>query len=83
MEIVDTLGFLLGSWRVQRRIEDHQSGISGSFSGVATFTQLSRGDASRPEKQVRFYENGELSFGAFRLPFRTSEVAFTSPTGHR
>jgi hypothetical protein len=65
MEIVDTLEFLLGSWRVERRIEDHQTGISGSFSGVATFAQLEHSDASCLEKKVRFHETGELSFGAF------------------
>jgi len=65
MEIFDALGFLLGSWRVQRHIEDRQIGISGAFKGVATFVQHEGGGASPLERKLRFHETGELDFGTF------------------
>jgi hypothetical protein len=65
MEIIDTLEFLLGSWRVERKIEDYQTRISGSFTGGATFAQLENLDGTCLEKRVRFQEAGTLSFGAF------------------
>jgi hypothetical protein len=39
MEIVDTLGFLHGTWRIARSIEDHRIGTRGSFKGMATLTE--------------------------------------------
>lgn len=67
MEIVDTLGFLLGSWQVERRIEDHRVGICGSFRGVATFARHGT-DAPGLTQKLRFHEVGELRFGLFSGP---------------
>ncbi len=35
MEISDTLGFLLGTWKVTRSYTDHQAGTAASFQGRA------------------------------------------------
>lgn len=56
MEIVDTLGFLLGTWQVDRSIEDHRSGTQGSFAGTAAFTCT--------DGRAHYEESGELHFGA-------------------
>lgn len=63
MEIMDTLGFLLGTWQVDRSIEDHQSGTQGSFEGTATFTEAAFGSDTHTEGRARYEESGELHFG--------------------
>jgi hypothetical protein len=66
MEVADTFGFLLGSWRVNRSIEDRQAGISGTFQGSALLV-------IPPEWQARgvwarYDETGTLEFGGHRGP---------------
>lgn len=51
MEILDPLGFLLGSWRVERRIEDYRSSVNGTFDGIVTFAQL--GDRHTPLMEAK------------------------------
>lgn len=63
MEIVDTLGFLLGTWNVMRSMEDHQSGTRGSFEGTATLTEMRPAGDSARGRTARFEEAGELHFG--------------------
>jgi hypothetical protein len=63
MEIVDTLGFLLGTWRVSRSIEDHQSRIRGSFEGTAALTEPPSGCNFSLGARARYDEEGELHFG--------------------
>jgi len=66
MEPVDTLSFLLGSWSIERRIDDRRSGVQGSFMGTATLIDTSserdRGRLSR----ARYEEVGELCFGSYK-----------------
>lgn len=64
MEIVDTLGFLVGTWQVRRSIEDHQSGIRGSFEGKATLTQPPFTCDLALGKRAHYDETGELHFGS-------------------
>jgi hypothetical protein len=66
MEITDPLGFLLGSWRVERHIEDYRIGVAGTFKGLATFEPLECGGTLRLGTNVRYLETGELLFGAYR-----------------
>jgi Family of unknown function (DUF6314) len=35
--VTDTLDFLRGRWRIERRIADHRAGGTGTFDGVARF----------------------------------------------
>ena len=72
MESLETFGFLLGSWRVARLIEDHRIGIRGTFGGLATFSEFERSDDSSFERKARFTEAGELCFGAYRGPSHRS-----------
>jgi hypothetical protein len=68
VEILDTLAFLLGSWNLERSIEDHRSGACGSFSGTAAlvWAQARLGLAST--RRARYDETGELRFGAHTGP---------------
>lgn len=53
----DTLAFLRGTWRLDRRLADYRSGCRGTFTGEAEFAQTS-------EPAVLAYtERGELRFG--------------------
>jgi hypothetical protein len=63
---VDTFGFLLGSWALDRSIEDHRSGIKGWFRGTATLTLREQQPVPRgaPRPGARYEELGELSFGS-------------------
>ena len=63
MEIVDTLGFLRGTWAVVRSIEDHWIGIRGSFNGTATLRAEPIGRNVALEPRTRYAEVGELRFG--------------------
>lgn len=55
-----TLDFLLGTWSVERWIDDEASGDVGTFHGTATFATDSD-DVSR----VRFDEAGVVRFGDY------------------
>jgi hypothetical protein len=54
-----TLDFLLGTWSVERWIDDALSGDLGTFHGTATFVK--EGD----EPRVRFDEAGVVRFGEY------------------
>jgi hypothetical protein len=56
---VTTLDFLLGTWSVERWIDDAHSGDVGTFHGTATFT---KGD---DDSRVRFDEVGVVRFGDY------------------
>jgi len=71
METVDTVGFLLGTWRLSRSIEDHRSATRGAFTGTARLTDgASAGGAVRPAgrttRLAHYEEEGELRFGSYR-----------------
>jgi hypothetical protein len=57
---VTTLDFLLGTWSVERWIDDAQSGDAGTFHGTATFAK-----EGEDESRVRFDETGVVRFGDY------------------
>jgi hypothetical protein len=65
MEIPDTLGFLLGTWRVTRRIENHQLGTAGLFEGTAFLGEQGLGNPATVGGRARYEELGELRFGTY------------------
>lgn len=64
MEIVDTLGFLRGTWVIARSIEDRRTGTRGSFKGTATLTEVPIGGDAALEARAHYAEVGELRFGS-------------------
>jgi len=59
--VPDALGYLLGGWRLSRRIEDAAAGV-GHFTGTGEF---------RPDGPgLRYEERGELVLGSHRGPAR-------------
>jgi hypothetical protein len=62
-QIDDTLTFLVGKWTIARAIEDHRSGIRGSFEGSATLAEPASARGGLQEERVRYDEAGELRFG--------------------
>ncbi len=70
--IADLRGFLLGTWRLTRSIEDRRSGQGGTFEGTAVF---------RPERAgLRYREEGRLALGGFEtLASRGYRYAFPAP----
>src|SRR5580700_8419437 len=76
MEMTDTLGFLLGTWVLERSIDDHWTGIRGVFEGSATFVEVADGRSSNLSGGARYAETGELRFGAHTgLASRSLEYA--------
>jgi hypothetical protein len=57
---VTTLDFLLGTWRVERWIDDALGGDVGTFHGTATFVTEGSDDP-----RVRFDESGVVRFGDY------------------
>jgi predicted heme/steroid binding protein len=60
MRPVRNLDFLLGSWSVERSINDAMSGDVGTFHGTATFVRDADDDS-----RVRFDETGVVRFGEY------------------
>lgn len=63
VEILDTLAFLMGTWNLDRSIEDHRSGIGGSFAGKAALVKVEPNQRSVLGERARYDEEGELRFG--------------------
>jgi hypothetical protein len=59
----ETLAFLLGTWDLERVIEDYRSETNGVFLGGATLVQSEAETASSRCEQARYRESGELRFG--------------------
>jgi len=72
MDNVDTLEFLLGTWRVARSIEDHRSGTRGSFAGTASLARAPSAGGFALGTRAHYEEVGELSFGDYVGPARRS-----------
>ncbi len=65
MVILDTLGFLLGTWRIARAIEDHRSETCGSFDGMATLTEKTTHRDTARGMRARYEEAGEMRLGGY------------------
>lgn len=78
MDVADTLTFLLGTWKLERSIEDHRSGEHGWFFGTATLETWPSGCGGCVSRG-RYEEVGELRFGGYagvatrRLEYRRLE----------
>ncbi|MDQ6840372.1 MAG: DUF6314 family protein [Actinomycetota bacterium] len=66
MKVVDTLEFLVGTWRVVRSIEDHRTGTRGLFEGTADVAYASSRPDGAVDVRARYEEMGELRFGTHR-----------------
>jgi hypothetical protein len=56
--VTDTLDFLRGRWRIERRIADHRAGGTGTFDGVARF-EAEGGEAEGAEAEGAEAEGAE------------------------
>ncbi len=86
VEIADTLAFLLGTWRLERSIEDHLAATRLSFSGLASLTAADSGAETGEQitpARARYEESGELIIGAgYRGPAtRTLDYARLNESG--
>jgi Family of unknown function (DUF6314) len=68
MVVTDTLDFLVGTWKVERSIEDHSSGLSGHFQGTAVLAGVPQDAAA--VTRASYQETGELRFGDHAGPAR-------------
>jgi Family of unknown function (DUF6314) len=75
MPVADTLAFLRGRWRLERRLADHRSGIGGTFTGDAAFA------ATADPAVLRYVERGELRFGGHVGPAIRTLVLLGRPGG--
>jgi hypothetical protein len=69
---VPALEFFLGTWNVERSIDDRLRGDRGTFGGTATFVL-------EGEARVRYEEIGVVRFGAYSG--RASRQLYYSPLG--
>jgi hypothetical protein len=63
MVVSDTLDFLVGTWTVDRSIEDHRAEVSGSFRGTAVLAGLPAGEGAAIVSRASYQETGELRYG--------------------
>ncbi len=73
----DWLSVLPGTWRIDRRIDDHVLGASGTFTGVARWTPA--GDPA--VRELAYTERGELAFNGHRGPASRSLSYRARPDG--
>jgi hypothetical protein len=73
--VLDTLAFLRGRWRLERRLDDHRSGVCGTFTGDAEFA------ATGDPAVLHYTERGELRFGGHTGPATRSLVCVGRPDG--
>jgi hypothetical protein len=59
----ETLTFMLGTWYLERVIDDYRSGTDRLFRGSATLIQSEAATANSRCEQARYQESGELRFG--------------------
>jgi hypothetical protein len=77
--VTDTLDFLRGRWRIERRIADHRAGGTGTFDGVARFE--AEGAEVKGTEVLAYHEDGELRFGGHRGPASRSLIYRRRPDG--
>lgn len=76
VEISDTLGFLLGTWELERLIDDHRERSRGSFAGSADLVPMAKSDGARLSDRARYDERGQMRFlGHLGPAFRSLEYA--------
>ncbi len=75
MPVPDTLAFLRGRWRLERRLDDHRSGVCGTFTGKAEFA------ATDDPAVLRYTERGELHFGGHSGPAQRTLLLRALPDG--
>jgi hypothetical protein len=75
MTVPDTLAFLRGRWRLERRLDDHRAGVCGTFSGHAEFA------ATDNPAMLRYAERGELRFGGHTGPASRALLLRELPDG--
>lgn len=73
--VPDTLAFLRGRWRLERWLDDHRSGVRGTFTGEAEFAAT--GDPAR----LRYDERGDLRLGGHAGPATRSLLCLRLPDG--
>jgi Family of unknown function (DUF6314) len=73
--VPDTLAFLRGRWRLERRLDDHRCGVRGTFTGDAEFA------ATDDPAVLRYAERGELRFGGHNGPATRTLVCIGRPGG--
>jgi Family of unknown function (DUF6314) len=60
----ETLAFLLGTWDLERVIEDYRSRTDGLFRGSGTLVQNEAASAESRRESALYQESGELRFGS-------------------
>ena len=75
MTVADTLAFLRSRWRLERRLDDHRSGVRGTFTGEAEFA------ATEDPAVLRYAERGELRFNGHTGPATRTLVCLGRPDG--
>jgi Family of unknown function (DUF6314) len=73
--VPDTLAFLRGRWRLERRLADHRSGTCGWFAGDAEFA------GTADPGVLRYVERGELRFGGHTSPAGRTLICVGRPDG--
>jgi Family of unknown function (DUF6314) len=76
-----TLDFLRGRWRADRVLTDFRSGQTGSFAGVAAFTERPADPAGPAGPVLAYLEQGELSFGKHHGPASRSLLYLPAEDG--
>lgn len=72
-DVDDTLAFLIGTWSLERTLDDRRTGRLGSFTGTAVVAPVDRDGGSALE-QARYEETGTLRLGTYEGPARRELV---------
>lgn len=68
----DTFAYLVGTWALERELTDRLTNTTGRLHGTARVTPLAPPDGAKGEEaaslRAAYLEQGELEWGAHRLP---------------
>jgi hypothetical protein len=73
--VPDVLGYLEGSWRVERTVRDLDSGRTGVFTGGATFTR------QHPDGALLHAESGDFTWDGVTRPAHRAHRFEPGPDG--
>lgn len=69
---LDTLTYLIGSWQIDRTIDDRRAGVTGSFRGMALVAGGPGAGRPAAGDQARYTETGTLRYGTHTGPAQRS-----------
>jgi hypothetical protein len=85
LAVPDTFAYLIGTWALERELTDRLTSTTGRVHGTARVTPLAPPSGAQEEEaaslRAAYLEQGELEWGAHRLPAKRRLVYLRTGAG--